>query len=61
MLGELVTELVDNQPSQPGYYETEFNASFLASGIYLYTIQAGSPSASSGQGFVETKKMILIK
>jgi hypothetical protein len=36
-----------------GYYEVEFNASDLASGIYLYSIKAGD--------FMEIKKMILLK
>jgi len=52
VLGELVSTLV-NEPMKPGYYEYDFNASSLASGVYLYRLQAGS--------FVETKKMILLK
>ena len=52
VLGELVTTLVNKQ-MKAGYYEYELNASNLASGVYLYRIQAGS--------FVETKKMVLMK
>jgi hypothetical protein len=52
VLGELVSTLVDDQ-KKSGYYEYEFNASSLASGVYLYRIKAGD--------FVETKKMILMK
>ena len=51
-----------------GYYEIEFNATTLASGIYFYQLKAGSPSTGlpagrqgSAQSFVETKKMILLK
>jgi hypothetical protein len=52
VLGNEVAALVDEyKPS--GRYEIEFNGSNLASGIYLYKLQAGS--------FVETKKMILLK
>ncbi|MCZ6701484.1 MAG: T9SS type A sorting domain-containing protein [Ignavibacteria bacterium] len=36
-----------------GSYEVELNATTLPSGIYFYSLQAGS--------FVDTKKMILMK
>jgi hypothetical protein len=49
-------------------YEITWYAENLPSGIYFYRLQvypangrAGSPSTSSGQSFVETKKMVLIK
>jgi len=51
-----------------GTYELAWNASNLPSGVYFYQLratpsggQAGSPSTGSGQGFVETKKMLLLK
>ncbi len=52
VLGELVSTLV-NEQMKPGYYEYKFDASNLASGVYLYRIKAGS--------FVQSKKMILMK
>ena len=52
VLGNEVTTLV-NEEKPTGYYEVNFNASQLASGIYFYKIQAGS--------FVSTKKMILLR
>ncbi|WP_337873146.1 T9SS type A sorting domain-containing protein, partial [Ignavibacterium sp.] len=55
---EVVTLVNDYKPA--GSHEVEFNADHLASGIYFYKLQA-VPSISSGQGFIETKKMILIK
>ena len=51
-LGNEVSSLV-NETKQAGTYEVEFNASDLSSGIYYYTLQAGS--------FSETKKMILLR
>ncbi|MFA7360696.1 MAG: endonuclease [Candidatus Kapaibacterium sp.] len=42
-----------NTNMNAGYYETEFNGSNLASGVYIYKIQAGS--------FTEQKKFTLIK
>lgn len=41
----------------PGSYETRFDGSNLASGVYFYTIQAISDKAA----FNETKKMVLLK
>jgi hypothetical protein len=51
-LGQLVETLVDNE-MESGYHEVNFDASRLASGIYLYQLQAGD--------YVTVKKMILIK
>ena len=52
ILGKEVKTLV-NEIQDSGIHEVEFNASNLSSGVYFYTIKAGSYSA--------TKKMILIK
>lgn len=50
--GRVITILVDNK-LEAGYYEFEFNGSYLSSGIYFYELRAGN--------FRETKKMLLIK
>lgn len=42
-----------NASMNAGYYETDFNASDLASGVYVYRLQAGN--------FTEQKKFTLIK
>ena len=52
ILGEKVKEL-KNEVMKPGYYEIEFDATSVASGVYLYRIKAGD--------FVQTKKMILLR
>lgn len=52
ILGNEVAELVNDQ-KEPGYYEVEFDASKLSSGIYLYKIEAGN--------YIATKKLILMK
>jgi len=52
VLGNEVATLVDEY-KPAGSYEVTFDASRLASGIYLYKLQAGS--------FLQTRKMILIK
>jgi hypothetical protein len=67
VLGSEVATLL-NEEKQVGNYELSWNAGNLPSGVYFYQLkatpsdgQAGSPSTGSGQGFVETKKMILLK
>jgi hypothetical protein len=52
MLGQEVITLV-NKVMLPGHQEVIFNASELASGMYIYRIQAGN--------FVQTKKSLLMK
>lgn len=51
-LGKEVATIV-NEYKQSGFYQTNFNADGLSSGMYFYTLGTGS--------FVQTKKMILIK
>ena len=52
ILGEKVKEL-KNEVMKPGNYTLEFNATALASGVYIYRIIAGD--------YIQTKKMILLK
>lgn len=48
---EIVTLVNENKPA--GIYETEFNASQLPSGLYIYKLQSGT--------FTDVKKMLLAK
>ncbi|GMV00020.1 MAG: hypothetical protein AMXMBFR51_27520 [Ignavibacteriota bacterium] len=52
LLGEEVTTLVNNE-QKAGRYEVNFDASKLASGIYMYRLESNN--------FLSIKKMILIK
>ncbi|MFI5211762.1 MAG: T9SS type A sorting domain-containing protein [Ignavibacteria bacterium] len=52
MLGREVESLV-NKEMKPGFYSAAFDASKYATGIYFYKLVSG--------GFIETKKMILVK
>ncbi len=52
LIGQEIAILV-NGNKQPGYYEAEFDASNLASGVYFYKLEANE--------FVDVKKMVVIK
>ncbi|OGB61297.1 MAG: hypothetical protein A2Y94_10105 [Caldithrix sp. RBG_13_44_9] len=52
ILGQRVQTLL-NEEKPPGYYVVEFDASSLASGFYIYRMQA--------EGFVDIRKMIVTK
>ena len=51
-LGQEVAELVNGE-QEPGYHEVTFDGRNLASGVYLYRMQAG--------GYVETKRLLLVR
>ena len=52
LLGREIATLV-NEEKPAGEYEVEFDATGLQSGVYFYTLRAGS--------FVESKKLLLLK
>ena len=52
ILGSEVITLL-NEKNEPGVYEFDFNASRFSSGTYIYRMVA--------DGFIETKKMVLLK
>ncbi len=65
LLGREVAVLV-NEKKAPGSYEVRFDAAGLSSGAYIYRLTAGSPSTGSGpraesSGFVQTRKMLVIR
>ncbi|MEO8512688.1 MAG: T9SS type A sorting domain-containing protein [Ignavibacteria bacterium] len=56
-LGELV-KIVDEGYKEANTYEAVFDATNLPNGVYYYKLEA---STVSGQGFTDTKKMVIIK
>lgn len=53
VLGNEVSNLVNNEKLSAGTYKVDFNGNKLSSGIYYYTISA--------ENFINTKKMIFLK
>ncbi len=60
VLGNEIETLV-NDEKPAGNYELTWKAANLSSGVYFYQIRAIDPSTSSGQVFIQTRKMILLK
>jgi hypothetical protein len=52
IVGEEVATLL-NEEKPAGIYTIDFNGAALSGGVYLYQMKAG--------GFIQTKKMILLK
>jgi len=50
--GKEVANLISEE-MEPGYYSVNFDGSNIGSGVYFYRIES--------EGFVQTKKMLLIK
>jgi len=52
ILGREVLVLADEE-KEPGFYEVNFDASNLSSGVYFHQLRAGD--------FIKTNKMLLLK
>jgi hypothetical protein len=60
MLGREVAVLV-NEKKEPGRYEVQFNGKGLSSGVYFYRLESKDPSSGSANGFVQTRKLVLLR
>jgi enterochelin esterase family protein len=65
VIGNEVATLIDEY-KPAGNYEVEFNVvqvsrPEISSGVYFYQLKIGVPETSSGQGTIQTKKMLLLK
>jgi hypothetical protein len=56
-----IIEELENEIKEAGTYELVYDGTCLTQGDYFYRLQAGDPTTGSGQVFVETKKMLLLK
>ena len=60
LLGREVATLVNEEKSM-GSYSVTFDASNLSSGLYYYKLVANPSNVGQASGFVETRKMMLMK
>jgi hypothetical protein len=60
VLGKEVATLVHEKKSV-GVYRVSFNASKLVSGVYFVKMRAGDLSTGSGQKFIATRKILLMR
>ncbi len=60
IIGEEVATLI-NREQNAGKYTINWNAAGLASGVYIYRLQANDSESYSGSDFTDTKKLILLK
>jgi hypothetical protein len=60
ILGEEIATLL-SVSLLSGSHKVDWDASNIASGVYFYRLQAGDPSQGAGQGYVETRKMVLMR
>lgn len=65
LLGAEVARLINDEPRAAGYHAAIWDGrnhggKVVASGVYIYRLQAG-PSTGSGQTFVQTRKMVLLQ
>jgi len=60
VLGNEVTILVDEY-KPAGMHNVQFTVNNLSSGVYFYQLKVVDPEINSGQGFIQTKKMMFLK
>jgi len=60
MLGQQVATLIEGD-REAGYHEVKFEAKNLASGVYLYRLQAKRQDGSRGGDFIQTRRLLLVR
>ena len=62
ILGKELVTLV-NEEREAGYHSVDFNASDLPSGVYFYQLLVSALQSKNGKtgGFIDTKKMVLLR
>ncbi|MDH4070588.1 MAG: T9SS type A sorting domain-containing protein, partial [Ignavibacteria bacterium] len=60
VLGREIATVV-NEPRGPGFHEAKWDASDHASGVYYYRLKAFHQDGGESGGFVETKKLLLVR